>query len=79
MTFLCGQGGIRTPEGESQLVYSQSHLTALEPTHRLLIQYSTIKNVCKGLECEDRMTPIATVSPAEATSRLENEAPLFQG
>jgi hypothetical protein len=31
-----GQGGIRTPEGESQLVYSQSRLTAPEPTRNYL-------------------------------------------
>lgn len=35
----CGPGGNRTPEGVSQLVYSQSHLTALVPT-RTVVEYA---------------------------------------
>ena len=31
----CGQGGIRTPEDRSRLIYSQAVLTAYLPTHTI--------------------------------------------
>lgn len=37
LIVICGQGGIRTPEDVSHLIYSQAQLTALVPTHLFII------------------------------------------
>ena len=41
---LIGQGGIRTPEGKTQQIYSLSPLTAREPAHTRYLKITRLKD-----------------------------------